>query len=415
MDHKAIREKFLKFFQDRGHAIVPSSSLLPDDKSVLFTTAGMQQFKKYYLETDSPYGNRVASIQKSIRTTDIDQVGDESHLTFFEMLGNFSFKFPEGEDSYFKEEAIKLGYEFIVKELNIPLERIKISVFGGNDQNNIPKDNESLEIWKSLGISEDKIIFGDINDNFWGPTGNQGPCGPTTEIYINGIEVWNIVFNEYLSDTSREELLKGKTNLTALPKKGVDTGMGLERLAMVLQNKKNVFETDLFEPIMKNLASHYSDREKRIIGDHARASIFLISDGVRPSNKEQGYVLRRLLRRSFVYMASAENLDYSIFNKIIEEYSSFYGNLDDKVITEVIKEEELKFSKTIVAGLKEIDKLNEIDSRKAFDLFQSFGLPYEIIKEFGKEKTKNLTYESFDEEFKKHQEKSRIGADKKFL
>ena len=195
MTHQDIRRKFLDFFEERGHKIVSSSSLIPDDPSVLFTTAGMQQFKKYYLDSDSLYGNRVASIQKCIRTTDIDEVGDESHLTFFEMLGNFSFKFPEAEDSYFKEEAIKYGYDLTINGFNVPLTKIKISVFKGNPENNIPKDWESLEIWKSLGLPEDKIFFGGIDDNFWGPTGDKGPCGPATEIHIDGLEIWNIVFN----------------------------------------------------------------------------------------------------------------------------------------------------------------------------------------------------------------------------
>ena len=410
MIHTEIRKKFLEFFEKRGHKIVPSSSLIPDDASVLFTTAGMQQFKKYYLDGSSPYGNRVASIQKSIRTTDIDEVGDESHLTFFEMLGNFSFKFPEGEGAYFKEEAIKFGYDFMVGELGIPLERIKIFVFKGDKENNVPTDQESLEIWKKLGIPEDKIFFGERKDNFWGPTGLEGPCGPTTEIYVDGVEVWNIVFNEYYCDKEKE--------LVPLERKGVDTGMGLERLAMVIQGKKNVFETDLFSPIFEKLSEKLPERIKRIIADHSRAVVFLVSDGVRPSNKEQGYVLRRLMRRIIVY-AYQENIEsppQKILETVVELYKTVndYKNLNFSVIEDVYDEEYAKFIKSVGSGLKELEKLESIDAQSAFRLYESYGLPYEIIKETAGTKAEGLTHQAFDEEFKKHQEISRAGAGKKF-
>ena len=408
MTHQEIRRKFLEFFEKRGHKIVPSSSLLPDDPSVLFTTAGMQQFKKYYLNADSPYGNRAASIQKCIRTTDIDQVGDESHLTFFEMLGNFSFKFPEGEDSYFKEGAIKYGYDFIINELKIPLERIKISVFGGDPENNVPEDRESLEIWKSLGISENKILFGDKKDNFWGPTGDEGPCGPTTEIYINDIEVWNLVFNEYYCDREK--------HLEPLERKGVDTGMGLERLAMVSQGKRNIFDTDLFSTIFELLPESLDIRLKRIIADHSRAIAFLISDGVRPSNKEQGYGLRRLIRRiiAYVYQKNIRTPVERILEAVVSEYKSIYSNLDFGHIKKVYDEEYAKFIKSVGLGIKELEKLETVDGESAFRLYESFGLPYETIKEAAGDKAGSLTREAFDEEFKKHQKKSRAGAEKKF-
>lgn len=408
MNHQEIRQKFLEFFEKRGHKIVPSSSLIPDDPSVLFTTAGMQQFKKYYLEAESPYGNRAVSIQKCLRTSDIDQVGDESHLTFFEMLGNFSFKFPEAEDAYFKKEAIEYGYEFIINELGLSLDRIKISVFKGDDKNKLPPDNESLAIWKALGIPDEKIFFGDRNDNFWGPTGLEGPCGPTTEIHIDGVEVWNIVFNEYYCDKDK--------SFTKLEKLGVDTGMGLERLAMVVQKKNNIFETDLFEPIIKLMPLELDIRIRRIITDHSRAVTFLIAEGVRPSNKEQGYVLRRLMRRviTYAYQKNIKTPPEIILKKVVELYGDIYPNLDFSVIKEVYDGEYQKFIKSVGSGLKELEKSSSVDAQTAFKLYESFGLPYEVIKEAAGEKAKNLSLKAFDEEFKKHQEKSRAGLEKKF-
>ena len=402
MAHKEIREKFLKFFEERGHKVVPSSSLLPDDPSVLFTTAGMQQFKKYYtgeLNAEKDFGSiNTASIQKCVRTSDIDEVGDESHLTFFEMLGNFSF------EGYFKKEAIQYGYDFIVKELGLKIDYI--SVFGGEDD--ISADEESEQIWKSLdpGIIVKK--FGRA-DNFWGPTGEDGPCGPTTEIYVNGVEIWNIVFNEYYQS-------KDKT-LAPLEKSGIDTGMGLERLTMVVQKVPTVFETDLFAPIIKLTSSGMEDRIKRIIADHSRTIAFLTSDGVRPSNKEQGYVLRRLMRRVITYNFRGKSditLMHDIFAKICEIYSPYYPSLNaNEIIYEFDREKE-KFEKTLKNGLRELEKLSTVDAASAFKLYESYGLPYEIVKELGKDKAASLNRDNFNEEFKKHQEKSRAGAEKKF-
>ncbi|MGB9608958.1 MAG: alanine--tRNA ligase-related protein, partial [Minisyncoccia bacterium] len=282
MNHFLIREKFLNFFKKNNHTIVSSSSLIPNDSSVLLTTAGMQQFKPYYLGDLDPiadFGSKnTASIQKCFRTSDIDEVGDETHLTFFEMLGNFSF------GGYFKKEAISLAYEFLTKELNLNIEYVTVfdpkKVDANDWRKNVPEDKESFEIWKSLGISEDKIKKEGV-DNFWGPTGSEGPCGPTTEIYIKNknnqnVEIWNIVFNEYFCDTGQ--------NLTKLKTAGVDTGMGLERLLMICQNAPTIFETDLFDSILKILPQNLPLKVKRIIADHLKGSVFLISDGVRPSN-----------------------------------------------------------------------------------------------------------------------------------
>ena len=385
---------------------MPSSSLLPTDPSVLFTTAGMQQFKPYYTGQADPmkdFGSlNTASIQKSMRTSDIDEVGDESHLTFFEMLGNFSF----GGDG--KEKAIQLAWEFITEELEISKDRIHVTIFDGRP---LGKDEESYSVWKKLGLPDEKIKTGDIDDNFWGPTGDEGPCGPTTEVYVNGVEIWNIVFNEYYCNKDK--------SLTKLEKPGIDTGMGLERLAMVVQGKKNIFETDLFSQLTNFLPGALHQRIKRIITDHARSVVFLLSDGVRPTNKEAGYILRRLLRRIFVYQHlhslrpdTLEELMKIVFENYGEIYPELLKNRDDTL--NAMWGEYVRFNKTVGRGIKELEKLDKIDSSSAFTLYESYGLPYEIIKELGGERAHPLNREAFDEEFKKHQEKSRAGAEKKF-
>lgn len=402
MIHSEIREKFLKFFKERGHAVVASSPLLPSDPSVLFTTAGMQQFKSYYtgaadamLDFDSL---NTVSIQKCIRTSDIDEVGDERHLTFFEMLGNFSF------GGYFKKEAIQYGYDFIVKKMGLKIDYV--SVFGGEDA--IPADSESEEIWKLIDPNIQISKTGKA-DNFWGPTGDEGPCGPTTEIYVNGVEIWNIVFNQYYCQ-------KDKT-LEPLATPGIDTGMGLERLAMVAQKTPTVFETDLLEPILALTPSELDMRVRRIIADHSRAIVFLIADGMRPSNKEQGYILRRLMRRIIAYNFINKTditLMHDIFAKIGEIYGPYYSELNTNAIIYEFEREEEKFRQTLKLGLKELGKTAAIDAGAAFKLYESYGLPYEIIKELGGIKIATLTRDDFDAEFKKHQEISRAGSEKKF-
>lgn len=400
--HLEIRHKFTDFFVKRGHVSVPSSSLLPDDPSVLFTTAGMQQFKKYYTgEADAKrdFGTvNTVSIQKSMRTSDIDEVGDPSHLTFFEMLGNFSF------GGYFKKEAIEYAHKFLTKELELEIDYV--SVFAGDGETSA--DNESEEIWKSIDPNIEIKKMG-REDNFWGPTGNEGPCGPTTEIYINGVEVWNLVFNQYYCEKNG--------SLTTLKTPGIDTGMGLERLAMVVQEKQNIFETDLLEPIVKLAPPGLEERVKRIIADHSRAIAFLIVDSVRPSNKEQGYVLRRLMRRIITHNFTAKadlTLTHDIFAKIVEIYGSSYPELDAGLIIFEFDKEKEKFEKTLRQGLRELGRSEIIDASAAFRLYESFGLPYEVIKEFAGQKAAGLGREGFDEEFKKHQQISRAGQEKKF-
>lgn len=423
MSGSEIRTKFLKFFKEHGHAVVPSSSLVPDDPSVLLTTAGMQQFKKYYtgeLDAVKDFGAKsTASVQKSFRTSDIDEVGDESHLTFFEMLGNFSF------GGYFKKEAIQYGYEFITKTMGLPIDYVTVfdpaNVPEGDWRKGVPRDDESRAIWEKLGV---KDVRGDGTDVFWGPTGSEGPCGPTTEIYVKSsqgksLEVWNIVFNEFYCDAAKK--------LTKLGTPGVDTGMGLERLAMVSQGVPTIFEADLFTPLMKLLPSNLSERTRRILADHARGIAFLLSDGVRPSNKEAGYVLRRLMRRLTTHLhiaglsaeasAKAENptnLAAHLFAEIHEHYENPYPDLNAEAILEEWNAERARFEKTLAVGLKELAKIDSLDAKGAFKLFESYGLPYEILKELGGEKASALTREGFDAEFEKHQEISRAGAVKKF-
>jgi len=426
MTHLDIRKKFLEYFENKGHKVMPSSSLVPEDSSVLFTTAGMQQFKPYYLEEESPYRDRVVSIQKCVRTSDIDEVGDESHLTFFEMLGNFSFR-----SNYFKKEAIEYGLEFITKELNIPLNKITISVFQGDPNSNLPADNESLKIWKELGVPEDKIFFGDRKDNFWGPTGDKGPCGPTTEIYVDGVEIWNIVFNEFFCDKDHN----GEEHILPLTHKGIDTGMGLERLAVTLQNTDNVFETDLFAPILSEIRGKdlydYAQNAKseRIIADHLRSAVFMITDDVLPSNTEQGYILRRLIRTAIRH-ARLLNLPDDMYKRVIDVvvtnvYGDVYPELEKKkeYILEVLLKEKGKFSKTVDKGLKElgslINKLIEdgkdtISGADAFMLYSSYGFPIEMTQELAAEREVNVDRAGFDKEVEKHKEKSRAGAEKKF-
>ena len=373
---------------------MPSSSLLSADPSVLFTTAGMQQFKPYFLGEKSPYGNKVVSCQKCFRTSDIEQVGDASHVTFLEMLGNFSF------GDYGKEKAIKLAKEFL-DSINIKIDYV--SVFSG--EGDVPADEESQKIWQKIdkNITIKKFCRA---DNFWGPTGQEGPCGPTTEIYVNGVEIWNIVFNEYYQDKDKK--------LTPLKQKGVDTGMGLERLAMVSQGNGSIFETDLFLPIIAEIPVN-SEKTKRIVADHIRGAVFLASEGILPSNVERGYVLRRLLRRAIRYgklSALGGQFLIPLAKKAIEIYQDIYPELKQKEndILAVIKNEEEKFEKTLGKGLKEIEKVSNLTGEDAFRIYETYGFPLELTEEIRKVEGR----ERFFSMQKKHQEISRAGAQSKF-
>lgn len=436
MDSMEIRKKFLDFFEQRGHKIVPSSSLIPDDPSVLLTTAGMQQFKSYLTAKADPmqiFGSRnVCSIQKSFRTTDIDEVGDDSHLTFFEMLGNFSF------GGYFKERAIPLSFEFITSSdgLGLDSQKLYITVFRGDEE--VPRDNEVIVLWQEqfnkVGIDArlgERIFLYGREKNWW--EAGLGPAGPDAEMFYDFgtlhsskfgpvchpncdcgrfVEIGNDVFVQY------NKIPEGKYE--PLEQKSVDNGRGFERLVMVVQGKKNIFETDLFIPLLVLLPSGVQERHKRIIVDHLRAASFLLADGMRPSNKEAGYILRRLLRRAFVY-EKLYSLDVSVFEEIIrrviENYGRFYPELkreQENIFAEFSKEKE-KFSKTLERGIKQLQSFQEsLTIKEAFGLYETFGLPYEIIKELAGERASQFTREDFDLEFKKHQEISRVGQKKKF-
>lgn len=406
-----IRQKFLYFFEKKGHKIVPSSSLIPTDPSVLFTTAGMQQFKPYFLGEKSPWGPNVVSVQKCLRTSDIDEVGDERHLTFFEMLGNFSF------GGYFKEEAIKLAHEFIFQELKLPKENAYATVFAGDER--VPEDKESAEIWKKLGMPENKILKRSREDNFWGPTGAEGPCGPTTEIHINGTEIWNIVFNEYYCDKEGQ--------LTPLKQKGVDTGMGLERLAMVVRGKQSVFETDLLGSLLELVHKDLPINVRRIITDHIRAIAFLISDGIRPSNKDTGYVLRRLIRRviAYAYRKNIGSSPQSMLELVVNQYKEFpdYKNLNSKIVLGVFNQEYEIYKKTVGPEVEHIEKIflsyknrgkTLIPPAVIFDLHQSAGVIFDTSSDVANELGLKVDREAFERDLEHHQEISRAGQAKKF-
>ncbi len=386
MQSDEIRSKFLKFFEKRGHKIIPSSSLIPNDPSVLFTTAGMQQFKPYYTNSeaaDKDFSNRnIVTAQKCIRTGDIEEVGDATHLTFFEMLGNFSF------GGYGRREAIIYAFDFITKELNLDISYV--TVYKGEGV--VPKDEASQAIWKELGVKDVRL---DGSDVFWGPTGDSGPCGPTTEIYCknaNGddVEIWNIVFNEYFCYGSREKLDKGEATLKKLDILGIDTGMGLERLLATVQKKKSVYETDVF--------NNEDVKEERIVADHIKASLFMISDGVMPANSGAGYVLRRLIRRAVRF--SKQSLSQEI-EKIKKIYKNVYL-LDDRG---EIKREEQKFRHTLEHGLKEFEK--RIDP---FILATTYGFPIELTLELAKEQGRGIDLEDFHKKMAEHQKLSQTAS-----
>lgn len=453
MDSNEIRKKFLDFFEKRGHAIIKSASLIPEDKTVLFTTAGMQPLVPYLMGNPHPNGHRLADAQKCLRTDDIDEVGDNRHLTFFEMLGNWSLGDPNSPDKigagYFKKESIAWSFELLTSVdvgFGIDPNKLSVTVFEGDKSLGLELDTESVAEWQkafaTVGIKAElgnRIYAYPKKKNWWELAG-PGPGGPDTEIFYDMdtahdsvygekchvncdcgkyVEIWNNVFMEFekkVGDPSAAEAMAGKDGKAIylpLVQKNVDTGMGFERLVMVLQGKKNVFETDLFTPITSLVPADLSERVKRIVADHVRAVSFLISDGVRPSNKQQGYILRRLMRRAMVHYRG----DFTpFFDAIIKTYSGFYPELKCDEIVTVFKEEQVRFERTLQNGLKELAKLEKVDAFQAFRLYESFGLPYEVIKdvEVSGDKAKDLKREDFDAEFVRHQEISRAGAEKKF-
>jgi len=435
MKHSEVRRKFLEFFKKHGHAIIPSASLVPlNDPSVLFTTAGMQPLVPYLLGQSHPEGKRLANLQKCVRTGDIDEIGDNTHATFFEMMGNWSL------GDYFKKEAIEWSFELLTSKtegFGLDPQRLYVTCFEGDL--NAPRDLESAEIWKSIfekhGVTGERIYFMPADKNWWSP-GDNGPCGPDTEMFydltgtlIAGmtrdeyqkaddeqkvVEIWNDVFMEY-------EKKDGKV-IGKLKNKNVDTGSGFERVCAVLQGKNNIFDTDVFKDLMvvsKTLAEGL--KAQRIIADHMRTAVFMVSDGVVPGNTDQGYILRRLIRRAVF------NTDTRVLSRIkitecvdalICTYEDIYRNLKQKrddIIEEITLEAD-RFAKTIAHGLKEFEKLSNtsISGKDAFTLFSSFGFPIDLTLELAKQKGIKVDKQGFEEEFKKHQELSRTGAEKKF-
>ena len=428
-----IRNKYLNFFKSKGHKIIPSAPLIPEnDPSVLFNTAGMQPLVPYLLGEKHPEGNKLTDYQKCVRTNDIDEVGDNRHLTYFEMLGNWSL------GAYFKEEAVSMSYEFLTKELQIPVEKLSVTCFAGDED--CPKDEITAECWKKAGIPESSIYFFGKDDNWW-IAGEEGPCGPDTEMFYDTgkpkcspecnpscgcgkyVEIWNNVFMEYFKSKD------GK--YSKLSQKNVDTGLGLERMTMLLEGKETPFETEIFLPIMEKLEKleKIDDiRSRRIIAEHLRSSIMLVCDGGRPSNIDRGYVLRKLIRRMIRHMnklqISLDELE-NLIELNIENLKEMYPDLEKNkdVIKSVILEEKEKFIKTLAHGekefIKEMNKIKEegkntIESKVVFKLYDTYGFPPEVTQDLAIENGISIDLKDFDKLFKEHQEKSKLGSDQKF-
>jgi len=413
MTYSEIRDRFVNFFEAKGHHLVSSASLIPmHDASVLLTVAGMQQFKPYFTGEPSPYGNKVISIQKCFRTSDIDKVGDDSHLTFFEMFGNFAFN-----GSVSKEQAIRWAWDFLTNPdyMGIQQSRLSATYYNGS-RTGTKSDAAAKEVLSTLiGLSD---ISAQGEDNFWGPTGNEGPCGPTVDFYVDGVEVWSLVFNEYYCSAD------GKLSLLENGL-GIDTGMGLERLLTAsTPEANNMYKTDAFWPIIETIYQHTPEvdakisRSMKIVADHLRGSVFLLSDHIQPSNKEQGYILRRLLRRAILHLDKLRALP--AFNELLEiiiaRYSDFYPELltEKDMILQLANLEKDKFLKTMAEGKKELDKLlasqgGQISGEAAFSLFATYGLPLDFIKEEA-----SVDEDGFNKKFKEHQDISRAGVESKF-
>ena len=436
-----LRAMFLKFFRDHGHAVISSASVIPEnDPTVLFTTAGMHPLVPYLMGQKHPAGTRLTDVQKCVRTGDIEDVGDFSHLTFFEMLGNWSL------GDYFKKEMIPWSWEFLTSEkyLGLPKDRLAFTVFAGDQD--CPRDDESADLWRSCGVADDHIFYLPKENNWWGPAGVTGPCGPDTEMFIitdkepcgpdcspacscgRYLEIWNDVFMQYNK--------KEDGTFEPLAQKNVDTGMGLERTICVLNGKKSVYETDLFENILGKIAelsgkAYGSDEATtkafRIIADHMRTSTFIMGDdrGVSPANVDQGYVLRRLIRRAVRYgmeIGMPDGFTGEIAKVIIEQYKDVYPELkrNEAFVLEQLALEETRFAKTLKQGNREFEKLAQrvkdgrIDGESAFHLYDTYGFPVEMTCELAKDAGLTVDMEGFKECFKKHQATSQAGAEQRF-
>ncbi len=427
-----LKDKYIEFFVSKGHKQIPSAPVVPEnDPSVLFNTAGMQPLIPYLSGQTHPYGTRLVDYQKCVRTNDLDSVGDTTHHTFFEMLGNWSL------GDYFKDESIEWSFEFLTKTLGIPVDRLAVTVYAG--EGNIPFDEVSYNKWKSLGISEDRIAK-TVEDNFW-IAGEIGPCGPDTEIFYfrstdtvpevfdpsdeRWVEIWNNVFMEFMKDKDG--------NISLLPKQNVDTGMGVERTTAVLEgvldNYKSSIWSDVIDLISNISGLPYEGNEKsmRIIADHLRTAVFISADpsGIKPSNTDQGYILRRLIRRAIRHAKSLGIDEFSDWEQqiakiIINKYKSYYKELEENesIVLEVLRDEKERFSKTLVKGLREFEKVVNnsklIDGESAFHLYDTYGFPIELTIELASERGIRVDEEGFSKRFKEHQELSRTASAGKF-
>ena len=429
-----IRNKYLDFFKRHGHAVIPSAPLIPEnDPSVLLTTAGMQPLVPYLLGEKHPEGTRLTDFQKCLRTNDIDEVGDNRHLTYFEMLGNWSL------GDYFKEESIAMSFEFLTKELGIPVEKLSVTCFAGDED--CQRDEVTASCWKKAGIPEDRIYYFGKDDNWW-IAGEEGPCGPDTEMFYDTgkpkcsencnpscgcgkyVEIWNNVFMEFFKTKD------GK--YTKLKQHNVDTGLGLERMTMLLQGKETPFDTELFKPVMDKLqelaGENDSIESRRIVAEHLRASMMIIQDGGLPSNVDRGYILRRLIRRMVRHLRKlqinlnelGELIDLNI-DTLKEMYPELHQNSNK--IKNVIIEEKDKFEKTLERGEREFNKIvnrmkNEgkdtISGQDLFTLYETYGFPPEVTQDLAREAGLKVDTTEFDKLFKEHQEKSRMGSEQKF-
>ena len=427
-----LKDIYINFFVSKGHKQIPSAPVVPEnDPSVLFNTAGMQPLIPYLMGQLHPYGTRLCDYQKCVRTNDLEEVGDTTHHTFFEMLGNWSL------GDYFKEESIAWSFELLTKHMHIPVERLAVTVFAGKDD--IPFDEESYNKWLSLGISKERIAK-TIEDNFW-IAGESGPCGPDTEIFYfrseeeipkvfdpedsRWVEIWNNVFMQYHKDN--------EGNVSALPKKNVDTGMGVERTTAILEGVNDNYLSSIWKDVIalisqiSGLPYEGNERSMRIIADHLRTSVFISADpaGIKPSNTDQGYILRRLIRRAIRH-AKTLNIDINsdwdlkIAELILSKYENYYKELADNraVVLEVLKNEKIKFNRTLEKGLREFEKAtrvrNDIDGETAFHLFDTYGFPLELTIELAHEKGLQVEEKGFASRFKEHQEKSRTDSAGKF-
>lgn len=434
-----LRRLFIDFFKSHGHVEIKSAPLVPEnDPTCLFTTAGMHPLVPFLLGEKHPAGKRLTNVQKCLRTGDIDEVGDPFHMTFFEMLGNWSL------GDYFKKEAIAMSFEFLTDKLGFDPKNIKITCFAGDEH--APRDTEAADIWMSLGIPEKNIYYLGKEDNWWGPAGQTGPCGPDTEMFVpldrpdcgsdcgpacgcgKWVEIWNDVFMQYNKNAEGQYI--------PLEHPNVDTGMGVERVTAFMQGVKSAYETELFrgifakiQEVSNNPDATFNNRSARIVAEHLRASTFIIGDGVRPSNVDQGYVLRRLIRRAIREarkLGMTEPFASKIAQVVIDEYGDIYPELKTNaefIIAELNREEE-QFGKALENGIKEFTKLIEkfppnienkvISGRKAFNLYETFGFPLELTQEMAAEKGFTVDEKGFKEAYAKHQEQSRAGAEQKF-